>query len=583
MASAADLLKCSLCLSEFKDPRALPCLHTFCLKCLIDLADTTEQVDTMKCPVCQEHHKMPQNGAGGFRKDFRINSFIEINNNVERSVRRTMCKRHPKMELTHFCGEIDCNRTVLCSQCVAQSHRNHLVHPVKSICEEKLGQLRMMKQAAQQNRELLTCAQRSFEKNTFETFYEIKARIKEFHAQLDQLEKKIADDAGDKAFIQCMSISRCGDELKDIESLLERLEAEFSDTVPNIVKANADKHLDRDFQRLQESLSTWNLSYSLLQVDDILQTAVEFTLPMNNSFVKIMPRQDVKGASVDFLRRTVQLVKAEEMVTWQQWDDDVRGVGCHSYGGGGVTILSTSHLRVYKQNEGKMFHSNTHDDEAYRVTTFRERCHAVLNQNPDEVRLFYSWPIFLDKNDHRIRIRGEGGCGISGTDNYLVYSAWRKPTKSQIVCFSVTKDPSEFLWYRNFGPITPRSLSALESQKELLVVVAAESCHRKKATALIAVNGPSKPLWKITFESLDREAEEFDLRDMCNDGRYFYVLNTEEGCVHVISTDGVVLSKILHRLDTPRSLACNSERKELVVACRGGAVKVYRLIYKDLS
>ena len=113
------------------------------------------------------------------------------------------------------------------------------------------------------------------------------------------------------------------------------------------------------------------------------------------------------------------------------------------------------------------------------------------------------------------------------------------------------------------------------------MIAAANCLVRKMATALMAINGPAKPLWKITFGTLDWEAEGFDLRDMCNDGKYFYVLNAEGGCVYLISVEGQVLFKILQNLDGPRTMACNSERKDLVVASSGGVVKVYKLTYKE--
>ena len=122
----------------------------------------------------------------------------------------------------------------------------------------------------------------------------------------------------------------------------------------------------------------------------------------------------------------------------------------------------------------------------------------------------------------------------------------------------------------------------METSKHLLVVVA-NSCPGKSTSAIAAVNGPGKYLWKISFETLDSEAKKFDLRDMCNDGNYFYVLNAEESCVYLISVEGKVLSKILENLDQPRAMACSSERKEVVVASSGGAVKVYKLIYTDQS
>ena len=41
---------------------------------------------------------------------------------------------------------------------------------------------------------------------------------------------------------------------------------------------------------------------------------------------------------------------------------------------------------------------------------------------------------------------GEIGVGISGTQNYLVYSAWKDSTHSLIRCYSVAHNPPKYLW-----------------------------------------------------------------------------------------------------------------------------------------
>ena len=139
-----------------------------------------------------------------------------------------------------------------------------------------------------------------------------------------------------------------------------------------------------------------------------------------------------------------------------------------------------------------------------------------------------------------------------------------------------------FLWMYSFWKLTPRCLSALETPKQLLVVAALNLDGRPETTtALLAVNGPAKLVWNISFETLDSDAEAFDLRDICNDGNYFYVLNAEGGRVYLISVDGRVLSKILQDLQTPRGIDYNSKTKDLVVAFNDGAVTVYKLIYKE--
>ncbi|WAR26411.1 TRIM3-like protein [Mya arenaria] len=52
-----DLLHCSICLEKFQQPRALPCLHTFCHLCLQEFIDTSARKGNLssgfECPVCR--------------------------------------------------------------------------------------------------------------------------------------------------------------------------------------------------------------------------------------------------------------------------------------------------------------------------------------------------------------------------------------------------------------------------------------------------------------------------------------------------------------------------------------------------
>lgn len=49
--SQTDLLRCFLCSKFYEDPKTLPCLHSFCEKCLVD--NFKQQQVIKKCPVCQ--------------------------------------------------------------------------------------------------------------------------------------------------------------------------------------------------------------------------------------------------------------------------------------------------------------------------------------------------------------------------------------------------------------------------------------------------------------------------------------------------------------------------------------------------
>ena len=53
-------LKCGTCLELFEDPRSLPCLHTFCLKCI---KRTINASASFKCPVCRAEHELSEEKA----------------------------------------------------------------------------------------------------------------------------------------------------------------------------------------------------------------------------------------------------------------------------------------------------------------------------------------------------------------------------------------------------------------------------------------------------------------------------------------------------------------------------------------
>ena len=65
-----DLLNCLICTEPFKNPRVLPCHHTFCLSCLDRYFATTQQEGNMEpgtfpCPVCRQVVNVPESGIEG--------------------------------------------------------------------------------------------------------------------------------------------------------------------------------------------------------------------------------------------------------------------------------------------------------------------------------------------------------------------------------------------------------------------------------------------------------------------------------------------------------------------------------------
>src|SRR6218665_676305 len=70
--------ECCICTETFEDPRVLPCLHTFCLKCLQTSALNRQQQQLMPCPLCCQEFNIPDSGLAGLQKNFVVERLIDI-------------------------------------------------------------------------------------------------------------------------------------------------------------------------------------------------------------------------------------------------------------------------------------------------------------------------------------------------------------------------------------------------------------------------------------------------------------------------------------------------------------------------
>ena len=117
-----DQLTCAVCLGQYDDPRTLPCLHSFCTKCLGELP--LEQKGDNKycffCPTCRTPVDLPGHGVTAFPKSFHLNSLIELQQDLAKVQDlevsgNSICDNCKTEEATAgYCP--DCDK-VLCSSC----------------------------------------------------------------------------------------------------------------------------------------------------------------------------------------------------------------------------------------------------------------------------------------------------------------------------------------------------------------------------------------------------------------------------------------------------------------------------------
>lgn len=76
-SSAADsqLLHCGICTQRYSNPKVLPCLHTFCERCLISY--TPPESLTLTCPVCRQQSILPKDGVPGLQSNTWVRGVME--------------------------------------------------------------------------------------------------------------------------------------------------------------------------------------------------------------------------------------------------------------------------------------------------------------------------------------------------------------------------------------------------------------------------------------------------------------------------------------------------------------------------
>jgi len=88
MATAKQLdniTECPICTEVYTDPRILPCVHTYCLKCIETWSKDKQPGDKLACPMCREEFTLPSNGVSDLPKNLFVASFSQMKewSNVE--------------------------------------------------------------------------------------------------------------------------------------------------------------------------------------------------------------------------------------------------------------------------------------------------------------------------------------------------------------------------------------------------------------------------------------------------------------------------------------------------------------------
>jgi len=121
-----DITECPICAEQLTDARVLPCVHTFCLKCLQSYVKKTKLGEKHACPLCRQSFTMPHDDLAKLPRNYFVDKVLEVKSMASRLTLNSdvicdVCSgeadaRNMKTgkKATVFC--VDCNQN-MCSEC----------------------------------------------------------------------------------------------------------------------------------------------------------------------------------------------------------------------------------------------------------------------------------------------------------------------------------------------------------------------------------------------------------------------------------------------------------------------------------
>ncbi|XP_056135734.1 tripartite motif-containing protein 2 [Lampris incognitus] len=147
-----QFLICSICLDRYENPKVLPCLHTFCERCLQNYIPAHSL--TLSCPVCRQTSILPEKGVAALQSNFFITNLMDVLQrppetcSQEAAALDTItsvvtgqllsCPNHGGNVMEFYCPPCE---TAMCEECTSGEHAEHPTVPLKDVVEQHKASL----------------------------------------------------------------------------------------------------------------------------------------------------------------------------------------------------------------------------------------------------------------------------------------------------------------------------------------------------------------------------------------------------------------------------------------------------------
>ncbi|GBM90426.1 RING finger protein nhl-1 [Araneus ventricosus] len=228
-----QLLTCAICLDRYRNPKLLPCQHTFCMEpCLDGLIDYARR--QIKCPECRAEHRIPYQGIQQFPTNVTLMRFLELHRDITGEEpepppscmeRCSVCSEKASVEKCAHCDK------KICPDC-KEAHVDILRREINRINNQVRRGLHKLSEA-------LTQTKKNAEKlqlNCKQVKDEIDDIVRRYSKDLKVTEDKLKHDL--ETYTQT--------EMKSISKLKEDLEIEVNNISSNCELV--DKYIKDDYE-----------------------------------------------------------------------------------------------------------------------------------------------------------------------------------------------------------------------------------------------------------------------------------------------------------------------------------------------